>query len=388
MFNRKIKKLCALVLAATMSLTLLGCGGEPEESVTQTAPTEPSQPVIQTQPTEPETQPTEDDGLVTIYCLVQTDYYIGGALRKRSSYKYDGSGNLIAIQYVSAGADTTWNEELGVYEYIPLPFEDSASISWEYFLSYDNAGNITESHCLNYDDGSVTNEFINYYRYFFNEKGEIIYVAYTPSKFWISPLNYYFTYENGKIVNVDAYMTTDDGEVYGDVVNNFHFDYDDQGRLSEEHITLSSAEYRFTYTYDAQGRVKSVDCYGCEDEEETQKLHEFSYNEQKNIISQKEDDSYYSDYLYYAGNQRILLEYIYHDQDAEFMYDENGNLIVSYNGDFEDRCEYTYEAIEVTPEQAERYYRQQQMLYARGRGWYTDFYYPVFFYHLIPNPIW
>lgn len=387
MFNRKIKKLCALVLAAAMSLTLLGCGGEPEESVTQTAPTEPSQPVIQTQPTEPETQPTEDDGLVTIYCLTQ----IVANSHTRMDYEYDENGNLTAMRKTVAKTQKMWNEELKIYEYVMGSLEESPRTLYDLQYSYDSAGNLTECRYVEYDDdGSVEWEYTEYYRHFFNEKGEIIHVEFTTTRPLVSPLNYYFTYEDGRIVNVDVYMTTYDGEVYGDVVNNFRFEYDDQGRLCGEHASFSSSEYHFEYVYGDQGRVERVEYRKDEDGEQTHRTHEFTYNDNNNTIFQEifeEDGSRYDKYLYYAKDQTLLLGG-YIQQEAGFLYDENGNVTVSYEGDFDDLYEYTYEAIEVTHEQAERYYRQQRMIQMYRGGWYTNFYYPVFFYHLIPNPVW
>ena len=381
MFQSQIKKLCALALAAAMSLTLLGCGGEPEESGIQTVPTEQTEPVIQTQPvTEP-----GDAGMVTIYALTQM--VEGGT--SRMDYGYDESGNLTAMQKTIAESQISWDEEYGVYVYVPGSLEEDGYTLYDWQYDYDSAGNLTECYYTKYDDdGSINSDYSEDYCYFFNEKGEIIYVEYRTTQPMVSPLNYCFSYEDGRIVNVDVYMTTYEGEVYGDVVKNYRFEYDDQGRLSGEYATFSRSEYCFEYIYDAQGRAARVEYYKNEDGEETRWTHEFAYNE--NTIFQeifKEDGSLYNKYLYYAKNQILPLD-AYDMEDLEFLYDENGNVTVCCE-DGGILCEYTYEPIEVTREQAERYYRQQQMIHThRGGGWYTQFYYPVFFYNLIPNPVW
>lgn len=389
--NANMKKLLALSLALFMVFCASGCTGD---SADTSVPTEHTEPAVQTRPvtepetqpaTEPETQPTEDNGMETIYCLVQR--LIGS--RERFDYKYDDAGNLTGIQQTIARSVELWNEELGVYEYIPGSLSESPYTMYDCQYSYDSAGNITEARYIKYDDdGSVEMDYSNNYRYFLNENGEIVYVEYRTTQPLVSPLNYYFTYEDGKIVNVDAYMTDQNGEVYGDVVENYSFDYDDQGQLSGEHAVFTYSEYHFEYTYNIWNQLTRVDYLGIEDGEEIRRTHDFQYENKKHAISQvvtQEGRSYEDQYGFYMEDQMILLGAPEYGEGWSFFHDDSGRLIAAEGDSY---MEFTYAPMEVTHEQAEHYYRQQQMSQSVRKGWFTHFYYPVFFYHLIPNPIW
>ena len=327
-----------------------------------------------------------DDGLVTIYCLTQRTL----DARNRMDYQYDKDGNLIAARCTIAGVKEVWNESLESFEYIPQTLENGTVIS-DVSYSYDEKGNITEAHCVRYDDGSPEYEYTSSYAYSYGENGEIVSVAYTTTEFLVSPLNYYFTYQDGRIVNVDVYMATSEGETYGEMVTNYRFEYDDQGRLCGEHITHTESEYHALYTYDQQGQVTRVEYSENRYGDEKYRTCEFQYDSKKNTVSQytfdengDEDDTN----LYYLNGQTLLIRGLDEESGIKLKYDDYGNVILATDKDDSGKCEYSYEMIRVTPEQAERYYRQQQMEQTNREGPYTDFYYPVFFYHLISNPVW
>lgn len=376
---KSIKKWIAAAAAVCMAVGFTACGQED-------AP--------ETHRDEGVTNQVEDNGMETVHCLVQVDEYYSNELNERHAFTYDTSGNLVNYVRSYCSSESVWDEEAGMYLSVRREFDGLADEECRY--SYDRNGCVTQAQHIEYkEDGSVERDDIRDYRYYFHENGEIDYVVYTPDFELYSPLNYYFTYENGNIVNVDVYRSKD-GESFGDVVENYQYEYDVEGRLSGEraYFVQSGTQYTYDYIYDADGQLKEIDYYTNEDGEETNRLHEFTRDTQRLIIAHsilEEDGSAFADYLYYDNDGAPVRMDLYCDASkCSVTYDDNGNLKMACAGlgNLDNRIEYTYKAIEMTHEEAARYRRQQQMQQTVRHGWYTDAYYPVFYYHLIPNSVW
>lgn len=372
-----MKRIFALTLA--LSLLLYGCGkDEPIESTPDTQATQPSVT---------ETAPVSESDIVTLYCLVKEDVYEGDFLIRRNTYEYDSSANLTKQETFLNSGESIWNEEYGVYQYVRIPADDIPEYIFRF--SYDLAGNITEAQYEEYEDGELDFDVTESYSYSFNELGQLKSCDYTTTNFMHSPLQYDFAYENGRIVGVEVF-TTRDGNPYGDAVQTYWFDYDDQGRLIREQICFSgSYQGTFTnqYTYDDQGRIASVAYTGNGQDGEYSSTQRFThYDNQIVTVEIAETGEDQQELHYYNANQFLELD----SQFSLFQKDAQGNVIVAQEMQDGIRREYTYQAIEVTRADAQRYCRRMHMLNAYPVEWDADyeFYYPVFFYHLIPNPIW
>ena len=114
----------------------------------------------------------------------------------------------------------------------------------------------------------------------------------------------------------------------------------------------------------------------------------------------------YIDYNDFGKIQSVTIGRL-EDNVREYEYDESGNIVwwddyaYDNNGKLEYICtdkgvktEFEYETVEMSTEDAERYYRWEQLLQF---DWSKMMYFPltsdivhtdVFFYYLVPNPIW
>lgn len=372
-----MKRIFLLILA--LLLVLSACGNK-----------EPAQTTLggKVQPTAGENAPAGIiPDTVTLYCLVQEDVYSGDVLSRRYTYEYNDSGDLIEHAVYYSSVETVWNEEYEVYEYVICPADDVAE--YIYRFCYDRVGNITEAQYQKYEDGKIDFDVTKYYSYDFNELGEITYCDYTSDFVLWSSLQYDFTYQNGKIINVDVYAT-DDGKPYGDSVQNYQFDYDEQGRLVQESFQFSGSYEGFfqnRYTYDDRGQIASIEYTGNGQDGEYSSTQNFTrHANQIMSVEIAEADEDLEECAYYNSDQFLSLD----SKSTVFQKDEHGNVIVALDMQYGVRREYTYQVIEVSHNEAQRYYRRWHMLHAYPVEWEADslFYYPVFFYHLIPNPIW
>lgn len=346
-----------------------------------------SQPVVSYSDHEDEF--ISDSDTVTLYCLVREEVYDEAFLIKHNTFGYDDSANLIKQEISTSFSESVWDEEYEVYRYELVPADDVPEKVYHFF--YDRAGNITQAQYEEYENGEVDTDFTMFYSYSFNELGEITHCQFRTTRPLVSALNYSFTYQNGQITNVDVYMAKD-GQSYGDRAQNYQFRYDEQGRLIQEQIRFAGhnpGEFLNEYKYDDKGLISSIVYKGSDEEGEYHTIQKFYHYDGTGGIDIYEGDDNEDPvgYQYYSqAGQFFLLP----EQNPGVKIDQNGNICVIQCDHTGRRYEYAYQAIEVNREEAHRYYRRWHMINAYPVEWDAEyyFYYPAFFYQLIPNPIW
>lgn len=359
---------------------------------------------------EPAKQKKSKKGIIAVIAIVLVIAIVAAIVLP---IKSKSSGTEIV--YVLTGYTKT--DADGVVEHRPInydmnynPIEYSVAHRGELVdMSFDENGNLTSK-------GS--------YSHFLNTNGE---------KKYGDKSEYYYTYKNGKIESCDVYyngidiatwkfewnskgnlqqaMITAAAEGSGLTNVRYDFEYDRNGRLITEYVWRElpvmpmPKEYkvfRLEYTYNSEGKIISYEFAATVETISNYKNVNYKSLDFE-VARSKHMDISYNDF---GKIQSVTIGRL-EDNVREYEYDESGNIVwwddYAYddNGKLEYICtdkgvktEFEYEAVEMSTEDAERYYRWEQLLQF---DWSKMMYFPVtsdivhtdvFFYYLVPNPIW
>lgn len=269
---------------------------------------------------------------------------------------------------------------------------------------YDNHGNLTERYDVSVRNGMVFEGTPSKYKYAYDEDGRIE----SCKEYFNGTKLYEWDYIWDKKGNLVRVMLSEEPEVAGARIARQDWEYDKKGRLITEYIctavnyvpSVEYAVYRYDYRYDGEGRLEAweynlaeetVDDFEDLDYEDLDfdrpsVYYEISYNEDGKIQSVETNFSGEPSESEFEYDSDGNLDY-----GGEYEYDDYGNLVV-YGSDGQN--EFEYEAVEMSREDAERYYRWESLL--RLNIWKAD-YFPLispadqqkmFYYYLIPNPVW
>ena len=272
---------------------------------------------------------------------------------------------------------------------------------------YDEHGNPTEITFYSMSDTERKYGTPEQYKYSYDDQGLIRSCKQYFNGNKIGTWN--FTWDkHGNLIRV---MLDDEPEIGSNIrIVRQDWEYDRQGRLVTEYVCVAiytspiepAAEYgvyRCDYRYNKDGTLESYEYAAAED-----------------FVDDFEDVDYedldYTNGIYYRytydDDGRILTsETNYRGEftENEFEYDSQGNLdregfefddhgnLIHTGGDSEYQHDLEYEAVEMAPEAAQRY-RRWASLYEWD---IKTYYYPIasfatqtemFYYYLIPNPIW
>lgn len=272
----------------------------------------------------------------------------------------------------------------------------------QYRLRYDRHGNLKERTVILSDSLSSTETF----DFSYDSKGRIEECEIAHGNVWE------FTWDKkGNLIRAELDEKSPSVKPYGGCVRaDFH--YDSKGRLFRECYIYEQSADRDTevfcrvilleYTYDRQGKLLAIDSGRSKNIYENSKdidpedidcdlvpLYTLEYDS-KGRLTALENCAQNSTFEYSYDEDGNYLE----DDDDTFIYDEHGNLI-RIEWDAGGEIEYTYEEVEMTHEAAQRYRRwesiyrldpKKEMLYP-----YADTFHPgyqLFFYYLVPSPVW
>lgn len=313
----------------------------------------------------------------TIYVMVEQTRFSGGEKMWSQEYEYDEVGRLLSISADYPEYEIVWNELLGVYENIAQPCDGVENQRGEY--EYDEYGQVIEQTGLLTDGNSS-------FEYDYDDDGRIdsFKIIYDASQ------NYYAVYEisyDGDNIESITYEGQDIPWV--------EFEYDKKDRLTAVIKYEREGTIRCEYTYKGDHLVSFETYWGNyvrndKNEEKNYRLYsgreyeydgdlliqEASYNEtgyNQKIKYKYDDDGFLKKKTFYGADGEIF------DQ-ISFECDDHGNII---KAKYEDGSyvKYEYEAIEVTPEQADHYRSRFFRTIARDHT-YSD----MIPYHLIPDP--
>ena len=175
-----MKKLTALLLATSLSMSLFGCKDKNKNDGTQ--------------------QTNEDDGLVSVWLVTsETEYDVDGSNgRRQITYTYNEKGMPLTMAY-DIGQKKEW-------------YDAEQDVNWTSFLPFD--GNVDEL-----------------YRYHYNDHGDLLYceetkreldqqgneTVYTDYYDYAKDQLVYHYDDQGRIESVDIYPTSPEGTVEDEV---------------------------------------------------------------------------------------------------------------------------------------------------------------------------
>ena len=269
---------------------------------------------------------------------------------------------------------------------------------------YDSHGNVTEITRYLYSDKEREYGFTSEYKYSYDDDGRIESCKeyYQGNK--IATWDYTWD-KQGNLIQVIR-----DGALVGNCIVRQDWEYDSKNRLVTEYVCVGlymgtdMIEYKICrgeYTYDSKGNL--TDCEYAWAEETTDDYEDLdygdlnfvdmgyyrcTYNSRGNITSSRSSSngSIYREEYEYDSDGNLNLE------DA-YSYDDQGNLLWT-ESEAGYRNEWEYEPVEMSREAAARY-RRWMSLYSWNS--FKAPYYPMvsfanqsdmFYYYLIPNPIW
>lgn len=336
-----MKKLAAALLALSMGVSLAACGAEDR--------TPPAQ--------------KQNEATVTLYALTEDrKYSADGRLLQQYRYSYDSRGLLTGMEVDMLEFEAGWNEELQVYEYVMSPCDGkidrkcTASYNAEGYLSY------WENNRLSDENGTLQMEPGRRHTYQYDEKGRPVFyeVEFTDDQGQLcrNDGDHYEYDAQGKLLRM--FRITPEGEEL-DVAR---MEYDREGRITSFFLD-SDRNYHQSYTYE-DGLLTRVELSYVQGTETTlQHYLTYTYDEQGNFLTRTQFDP--------DGTQTWLQTYVHTYEDGRldttvtngntFHYDANGNItrVDTEDGGYH---AYSYQTLQVTPEQAQR--GQMQWYYKQG----------------------
>lgn len=326
-----MKRLIVLFLAACLTVGLAACGDEHEGTTT-----DPSAPVAQ------------EDDQVTVYLLrAETDYLADGTPGPRSvTCDYDDAGKLIGWQIRRE------QTEEGL----------SGDTAYGYTYAYDQEGRLAR--CVMTVLEAEQEPQVHQLRYRYDENGRLWQIVPGEDHAPILELGYddqgtlvsaveqgedrsircLYTYDlAGQLIQVD-YQTGGEEQDFALQIR-AEFDYDDKGRVlcRSQYAPDDTLSGSVVCTYDSFGARTSV-CYFAADGNLLDSFH-YTYSLSGEATCR---------WTRKVGEEEGLVQ--------ELNYDKNGNLV---RRTYEDGSYtvYTYQALELTQDQARRY-RQYRHLVA------------------------
>lgn len=366
-----MKKLIVTLLALSVGLSLTACKKE-------------------TQQEKEKIENEHKKGTVTVYLLTEELYYsTSGDLMWSKRYTYDHRGLLTSMEQDSMGYTQIWNEETEVFEYANAPCD--GIVDKRGIATYDEQGYLIYSEYGTKQDetGALIMNPGTRYTYQYDARNR--------------PISYSgeYTASHGAVLNLTGYQIIYDNEGRlsklqvpdeNEPTDFVRVEYDNKGRLSSYFIDQKETNYLQTYTYDGDFLVGVERLRGIDEPTQPVNRMEYTYDEHGNFLTKTEYDSY--------GSQTARREY-HHTYESNRLtqtltdvrtiyYDANGNIsrIV-----YEDRSyqTYSYKAIELTPQQAQRVQMQWDYEQIDSIQW-TQLSMPIEFndcllYRLLPNPM-
>lgn len=392
-----MKKLTALLLATSLSMTLFGCNNKDKG-----------------------TQKKGKDTMVSVWLVTSETSYEADGSKGRAQRKYT---------YTDKGLPLTYSQDIGPKEEV---WDDSLGIYVDNFLSYD--GNID-----------------TYYEYFYNKQGDYLYYTSVNKIFDVDGTEtvnnnsnlsgaYAYHYDSsGRIDTVDFFGAYPGGGYSDEVVTVMHHCYDDNGNLIEIYneslvndgmITwaydfrynakgqliasasqLREAMFYYTYEYNSKGLLSNVACYRKGpfqtplddqhvvqssyshepfDEPSREKFAAFTYDSQGRLVSRENDEGVTSCTYDSNGNLKTVtypdgVKYIYVDNERDatgsakyLVRDSHGNVIkfIDEDGAY---VEFTYQEFRLSKEEAKRC-QNAQLLNSRRDPTGGAYYYNIGFY--------
>ena len=235
-----------------------------------------------------------DEKDVVVYLMKEKRVYNSeNVMTERIWYTYDESGNMLTEEIDYSELTKTWNDELGVYEYIQG--EVDGSIDRINRWTYDVFNNML-TQTREFSEGG-TDLYLNF---------EYTYKNGLPTKRTVPNNSEDYTeyyYNNGQLVRQLEYMReyeepltisfeyNSDGTL-GEILWNssiFDFSYNDQSELIElTRIYEGSQKFRNIYEYDSEGRMIVKELYNSDNELEQRNEYFYSRDgllEEERIMS-------------------------------------------------------------------------------------------------------
>jgi YD repeat-containing protein len=235
-----MKRILAVALAMCLFASILsGCNSQPPADTMGAA------------------QPGEGEETVYLLTMLEEKNEQGEVVQ-RITYTYDDRGLVVKKEYDFNNLES-WNEELGIYEYISLPCDGVVDYQTEF--AYDEYGNPTKffDACYEYthdSKGKITSFVETYpdqifdYTVEYDASGNVKVFKKQRDAEEVPALRYEIEYDNaGRITQMTHYEL--------DYAKPYRFEYDVAGRLvSRERIVddpiMSESSH---FTYDEAGRV-------------------------------------------------------------------------------------------------------------------------------------
>ena len=288
-----MKKLTALLLATSLSMTLFGCNNKNTG-----------------------TQYDKDDELVTVWLVTsETEYNADGSKGfHQRTYTYTDKGMLLSTSHDTGTSESVWDEDQGVYMYVFHPFDGNVEETIKYHYSSHGDFVYKEEIRKTFDaDGNEINGSVVTY-------GE---------------RDTYHYNEDGMPETLDLYPTspnsTDPAHSY------LHYCYDDNDRLVEifcEYAANGDTTWQSDYRYDQQGRFVGL----TKRYREYTAYYQYEYNSAGQLTRITESRGNYQtpiDDQHFSQSAGAMGEF-WLNKEIQCTYDEDGNLLT--RGD--DVCTY------------------------------------------------
>jgi hypothetical protein len=305
----------------------------------------------------------------TIYVMVKQTRFSGGEKMWQQEYEYDEAGRLLSVSKDLAEHEDVWNDQLGVFEYIALPCDGVEDQRSEY--EYDEYGQLTEQNSI---------EWRGSYEYDYDDDGHIDSYDFS----------YFSSMDNSSTYEVSYHGDNIESITYkGNDIPLIELEYDKKDRLTAVIKYEREATTRYEYSYKGDHLVSFETYWG--NAVHTDKNEEKNYQLFSGREYEYDGDLLIQETIYDEMGYRQKIKYKYDDEgflkkktlygsEISFECDEQGNII---KAKYEDGSyiKYEYEAIEVTPEQADHYRSRFFRIIARDHT-HSD----MIPYHLIPDP--
>ena len=313
----------------------------------------------------------------TIYVMVEQTCFSGGEKMWQQEYEYDEAGRLLSVSKDLAEHEDVWNDQLGVFEYIALPCDGVEDQRSEY--EYDEYGQVTEQKGIDADwHGS--------FEYDYDDDGRIDSFEFIYDSSVFTSGVHEISYHGDNIESI-TYEGKD--------IPLIELEYDKKDRLTAVIKYEREATTRYEYSYKGDHLVSFETYWGNavhtdKNEEKNYQLfsgREYEYDGDLLIQETIYDEMGYKQKIKYKyDDEGFLKKKTFYGSDGQafeeisFECDEQGNII---KAKYEDGSyiKYEYEAIEVTPEQADHYRNRFFRIIARDHT-HSD----MIPYHLIPDP--
>lgn len=314
-----MKKLTALLLATSLSMTLFGCNNKDKG-----------------------TQEKGKDTMVSVWLVTsETEYEADGSNGGyQRTYTYNEKGMPLTDAYDNGPTTKVYNSDFDIYEYVNLPFDGKVNMLYQYH--YNEQGDL-----LYYDE----------IRKNYDAEGNEIEGSSYNQSYGKDQYVYHYN-DEGRIESVDTYGVKIGGGVTDEKYGIYHYCYDDDGNLFEvyfENLQQGTKSWAYDFRYNEDGKL-TCSTYR---PREAMFFYEYDYSDDGKLTAVRQyakvpstsplDDQHIiqSDYappLEEKSDPRAAVRYTYNDEgrlisrkgvnDAKCTYDDNGRLkTVTYADD-------------------------------------------------------